>query len=217
MKHEFQRVPVLAVVASLLLVPVVGRAHCDTLDGPVVKTARTSLDAKDVRPVLAWVKPQHEEEIRAAFFAALEARKSNPASSDASDRRFYEALVRVHRAGEGAPYTGLKSAGADVGEGVREADRAVEHGDVSGIEERLVDGVRSGLRDRFAKLSARQRPGKDVSAGREWVEAYVEYVHYVERLDGVIGATASHGEGAGHDDASTATPDHRSSPHAHVH
>ena len=33
-----------------------------------------SLDAKDVRPVLAWVKSDREGEIRAAFHAALAAR-----------------------------------------------------------------------------------------------------------------------------------------------
>jgi hypothetical protein len=43
----------------LVLVPTAARAHCDTLDGPVVKTARDALDAKDVRPVLACVAQAH--------------------------------------------------------------------------------------------------------------------------------------------------------------
>jgi hypothetical protein len=193
---------VLAVLAlSLSLLPSAARAHCDTLDGPVVKTARASLDSKDVRPVLAWVKPEHEAELRAAFHAALDARKAAPASSEASDRRFYETLVRVHRAGEGAPYEGLKPAGDGVGEGVRAADRAVESGDLARVEEHLVHGVRAGLRERFATLAARQPPGKDVAAGRAWVEAYVDYVHYVERLDGAIGAGGPHGEAAHRDAA----------------
>jgi hypothetical protein len=198
-----------AVVFLLLAVPPpVARAHCDTLDGPVVKTARSALDAKDPRPVLAWVKPEHDAEIRTAFSVALEARKSRPSTRDASDRRFSETVVRVHRAGEGAPYTGLKPAGSGTSVGVRAADRAIETGDASGVERMLADAVRSGLHDRFATLSARRPPGEDVAAGRAWVEAYVEYVHHVERLEGAAQATASHGEGAEHHGPASATTPH---------
>ncbi|HYG67767.1 MAG TPA: DUF6448 family protein, partial [Anaeromyxobacteraceae bacterium] len=102
-------------VLFLSLAPLAARAHCDTLDGPVVKTALTALDSGDVRPVLAWVKAGHEQEIKAAFAAARDARKRNPAAREASDHRFLETVVRVHRAGEGAPFTGLKAAGEGVG------------------------------------------------------------------------------------------------------
>ena len=42
-----------------------------------------------------------------------------------ADRYFFETLVRIHRAGEGAPYTGLKPAGRDLGPAV---PAAVRHG-----------------------------------------------------------------------------------------
>jgi hypothetical protein len=181
--------------AVLFAAPFAARPHCDTLDGPVVKTARAALDANDVAPVLAWVKPRHEQRIRDAFRSAMEARRRAPGSREASDRRFLESVVRLHREGEGARYEGLKPAGGGVGEAVQAADRAVERSDASEVEALLVEAVRSGLRERFAVLAAREPPGQDVAAGRAWVEAYVEWVHHVERLETAArGARGHHPE-----------------------
>lgn len=177
------KIRVLIAASLLSFTPLAARAHCDTLDGPVVKTARAALDANEIEPVLAWVKPAHEREIRAAFRKAVDARKKNPQAHEPSDHRFLETLVRVHRAGEGAPFTGLKAAGEGVGAAVQAADRAIETKDISGTEAVLTSSIRSGLHERFAKLTAMQPPGHDVVAGRAWVDAYVEYVHYVERLE----------------------------------
>ncbi len=183
----------LAAAAALLsLAPAAARAHCDTLDGPVVKTARAALERKEVAPVLAWVKPAAEAEVRAAFQEALRARVASPASREVSDRRFLETLVRVHRAGEGAEYTGLKPAGAGLTEGLKAADAGIEKRDGSAVERLLADAARSGARHRFAALSALPPPGADVAAGRRWVEAYVEYVHYVERAEAALASGGSH-------------------------
>ena len=38
-------------------------AHCDTLDGPVVQTARIALEKGDVTPLLKWVQDDVEKEI----------------------------------------------------------------------------------------------------------------------------------------------------------
>lgn len=35
-------------------------AHCDTLDGPVIQDAGKALYAKDVTPVLKWVKQKEK-------------------------------------------------------------------------------------------------------------------------------------------------------------
>lgn len=35
-------------------------AHCDTLEGPVIKDAKSALEKKDVTPVLKWVKKDAE-------------------------------------------------------------------------------------------------------------------------------------------------------------
>ena len=121
----------------------------------------------------------------------------SPASRQASDRKFFETLVRVHRAGEGAEYTGLKPAGAGLTEGLRAADAGVEKRDGSAVERLLAEAARSGARNRFAALNALQPPGADVAAGRRWVEAYVEYVHFVEALQNAR-THDGHGETAAH-------------------
>jgi Family of unknown function (DUF6448) len=83
---------------------------------------------------------------------------------------------------------------------IRAADAAVEARDGARVEQLLTEQVRGGLRERFEKLSARQPPGKDVAAGREWVDAYVSYIHYVEGLE-----AAAHA-GGGHAEHTTAAP-----------
>ena len=103
----------LAVMAALigllaLIVPQPAFAHCDTLDGPVVLDAKAALEKGDVTPVLKWVKKDNEKEIRKVFSHTLAVRKLNPEARELADHYFFETLVRVHRAGEGAPFTGLK-------------------------------------------------------------------------------------------------------------
>jgi hypothetical protein len=171
--------PALLSLFVVVLAPGLASAHCDTLDGPVVKTAQKALETGKLEPVLAWVQPGDEAEIRAAFAQASRVRKLGPEARDLADRSFLETLVRVHRAGEGAPYTGLKPAGVQDPSLVA-ADKAIETGKVEPVTKLLTDAVKTGLSERFARLRALKPPGDDVSKGREWVEAYVAYVHYVE-------------------------------------
>ena len=116
------------VLSFLLVLPSVARAHCDTLDGPLVGTARRALETGKVNPVLAWVRPQDEAEIRAAFARATAVRRTGPDARSLADTWFLETVVRVHRTGEGAPYTGLKPAGQDLGPGIRAADASIDTG-----------------------------------------------------------------------------------------
>jgi hypothetical protein len=187
---------------ALLALPGAGRAHCDGLDGPVVSSARAALDGGDVKLVLKWVKEgRHEREVRAAFQKAVEARKRSPAGREASDRRFFETVVRVHRAGEGAKFAGLKPAGYDFGPAIRAADEAVASGSGEHVEHLLVEAIAAGLRQRLAAVRARTTAPDDVAGGREWVAAYVDYVHYVEGLSTAAKGAAHHEQGhaaAGH-------------------
>ncbi len=51
------------------------------------------------------------------------------------------------------------------------------------VTELLTDKVREGVRVHFQELVKRQKfATDDVTAGREYVEAYVAYMHYIERL-----------------------------------
>jgi hypothetical protein len=158
-------------------------AHCDGLDGPVVKAAQKALQSGDVNHVLIWVKPQNEDEIKKAFAETLSVRKLGPQAQAFADRYFFETLVRVHRAGENAPYTGLKPGGRDLGPAIPAADKALETGSDEALTQLLTDKLREGLHDHFKEVVAKQKfANDDVTAGREFVESYVAYVHYVEGL-----------------------------------
>lgn len=173
-------IPAFLGALALATLPTPSRAHCDGMDGPVVKAGRAALESGRIGPVLAWVQPRDQAEVRLAFDHAREVRRLGPEARSLADRFFFETLVRVHRAGEGAPYTGLRPAGQDPGPAVTAADKAVETGSAGEVEKLLVESVRHGLRERFARVKALARPGDDVAKGRAWVEAYVPYVHWVE-------------------------------------
>jgi hypothetical protein len=176
-----------------LLIPTRALAHCDGLDGPVVKAAQESLETGNPALVLMWVQAEDEAEIRAAFERTLVVRALSPEAKELADRFFFETLVRVHRAGEGAPYTGLKPAGRDLGPAIPAADRALEEGSVEPLVRLLATTMQEGLREHFNEAAgARGFKAGDVAAGREYVKAYVEFIHYVERLY-EASATGAHG------------------------
>ena len=180
----------------VLLAPGVASAHCDTLDGPVVLAAKQALDKGEITPVLKWIKQDSEVELRAVFNKTLAVRKAGPEAKELADLYFFETLVRLHRAGEGAPYTGLKPAGGDIPHVVVEADKALETGSVEKVVKHLKHGVEEGIQSRFAKvIEKKKHADENVQAGREFVEAYVEYVHYVENLYMSVTAKSPHGEG----------------------
>ena len=193
MRHAFALA--LAGALSLTLVPRTALAHCDTLDGPVVKDARVALDAKDITPVLKWVSHEKEGEIRESFQHALRVRTLGPEAQALADRYFFETLVRVHREGEGAPYTGLKPAGTAVDPGIAASDTALETGSVEPLVKLLTAEVDQGLRHRFAEAAeARTHAAESVEKGRRFVAAYVEFMHYAERLRLNASSAASHAE-----------------------
>ena len=157
--------------------------------------------------VLPWVREQDEAEVREAFAHALAVRKLGGEAKDLADRHFFETLVRVHRAGEGAPYTGLKPAGRDLGPAIPAADRALEDGSIDKVLKVLNDAMRKGLHEHFHETVAHKRfEPNDVKAGRDYVEAYVPYIHYVERLWQAASGPA-HGHHAEH--AETEHPGHQ--------
>jgi hypothetical protein len=166
-----------------LLTPKTARAHCDTLDGPVVTAAKKALNTGNINYVLIWVRDKDEPEINRVFQHTLSVRQLGGQARDLADTYFFETLVRVHRAGEGAPFTGLKPAGNELDPAVPAADRALASGSVDPLVKMLTKAVGDGTRKHFQQVLARKDFNPDdVKAGRAYVEAYVEYVHYVERL-----------------------------------
>lgn len=172
------------------------QAHCDTLDGPVVGAARQALDANNVNLVLGWVQKKDEAEIRSAFQKAVAVRKAQGAAKELADAYFFETLVRVHRAGEGAPYTGLKPAG-QVHPAIAAADKAIDTGKLEPVAKLVTDRTHEGLHKQFQAVTSKKKfAPNDVAAARAYVGAYVEYTHYVERLYDAAGTA---GAGLAHD------------------
>ncbi len=183
---------VAALAAAALGQARVATAHCDTMGGPVVAAARAALEKGDVTPVLKWVRPGAEDEIKAAFARTVAVRSLGPQARDLADAYFFETLVRIHREGEGAPYTGLKP-GGEVEPAVAMADEALESGSVDRLERAVGTHVAEGIKERFARAhETRKHADESVQAGRTFVEAYVQFVHYVEQLhrDSTAGGAA---------------------------
>jgi hypothetical protein len=185
----------IALLAPVIFVPA-ARAHCDTTRGPVVADARRALETADVTPVLKWVGPPAEAEVRTAFDHALRVRKLGPEARQLADTFFFETLVRVHRAGEGAPYTGLKDEAPEAV--ILAVDEALVTGKVESVVEELTAAASGGVRERFRHaLEARRHAEESVERGREYVEAYVDLTHYVERLHQAALSSAGHAEPSG--------------------
>ena len=171
-------------------------AHCDTMDGPVVIDARTALEKKDITPVLKWIKPENEAELKTAFTRTLAVRTQGKVALELADQFFFETLVRIHRAGEGAPYTGLKPAGMKPDPAIEAADLALDGGKADALIKAMTEEVAAGIRQRFAEAVEKKKHAEhNVEAGREYVAAYVEFVHYVEGLHTTATRAAAHEHG----------------------
>jgi hypothetical protein len=173
-----------AILTSSLVIFMLARpafAHCDTTRGPVVTAAREALEANDARLVLHWVRPEDEPVVRTAFEHTIKVRALGAEAKELADRYFFETLVRIHRAGEGAPYTGLTDGEPEPI--VAATDRALEQGSAQELEQQLVSTVEAGLAERFAAAQAAMnfRAG-DIAGGRAFVAAYVPLTHWVEQV-----------------------------------
>jgi hypothetical protein len=201
-------------VGAGLLLPQSVRAHCDTMDGPVVAAAKTALEKKDVTPVLKWLRPEAEQEIKTAFARTLAVRDKGPEARELADQFFFETLVRLHRAGEGAPFTGLRPGGTKLEPAIEEADKALESGSPDKLVKLVTENAAAGIRKRFAKAHEKKAHAEhNVEAGREFVAAYVEYVHYVEGLhqaaQGAVHHAEDHEAASAKDAHSDPTPQHK--------
>ena len=112
------------IVVVFAISPIRVLAHCDSMDGPVVKAAVRALETGNVNLVLIWVQERDSTQIQEAYQKTIGVRKLNTEARELADLWFFETLVRIHRAGEGTPYTGLKPAGLDHGPAVLAAEIA---------------------------------------------------------------------------------------------
>ena len=171
--------------------------HCDSLDGPVVVAARHALAAGRVELVLPFVPAEGEAEVTAAFAEAMAVRGQSPEVAALADRWFFENVVRIHRAGEGAPYTGLKPAGLSVGPVIPVAERALETGSPDELIGVLHDVVAEQVKHRLDHaLQRKPRAEVGVPEAREYVEAMLGLQVWAHKLH--LAALASAHEGAHH-------------------
>lgn len=161
--------------------------HCDSMDGPVVLAALGALEAEDVELVLPYVHRDGEEEVRRAFELVSAARKQGPEAREVADRFFFETVVRIHRAGEGAPFTGVKPAGLSVGPVIPIAERALSTGSVDELLRLLEDTLRLEVKERFDQvLELQVHAGGPVPKAREYVEAMLALQVWAHGLYGAL-------------------------------
>jgi hypothetical protein len=172
--------------------------HCDTRDGPVVTAARKALEKGNVNLILIWVPGEAEGEVRAAFDRVIRARKAGKEAREVADDWFFETVVRLHRAGEGAPYTGIGPAGLDEGPVVPRAEKAIAKGNPEEVISFILHVVEEDLQQRFKLVMERARYDvDDIAAGRAYIEAYIGFVVHAHHLYAGIAGGGGHGEGRG--------------------
>jgi hypothetical protein len=113
------------------------------------------LQKGDVTPVLKWLNAESEKEIRETFALTVKVRAQGEDARKLADLHFFETLVRVHRAGEGVPYTGLKPAGT-IDPAIQAADQALQEGVVDKLAAEIASAVWEGLRKRFADVIGKE-------------------------------------------------------------
>lgn len=178
-------------ISSSLLLAGNARAHCDTTGGPIIPEAKAALEKKDLTPTLKWVKKNDEAEIRTAFAKAIAVRGKDKEAQELADQYFLETLVRVHRAGEGAPYSGIKDEAVEPI--IAMADNTLAGGSADEMIKMISNHMAEAIREKFEHaLEASKNKGKSVEAGRKFVEAYVTYMHYVEGIHNAIASSAGH-------------------------
>lgn len=180
----------IGILAGYLSVQKSAFAHCDTMNGPIVPEARAALEKGDVTPLLKVVRKQDEPEIKAAFAKAVAVRAKGEDAKELADRYFLETFVRIHRAGEGAPFTGLKDEPVDPI--LAMADRALAEGSPDAMITAIGNHMAKEIREKFERVNElKKHKDESVEAGREYVKAYVAYMHYVEGIHAAIAAAVS--------------------------
>jgi hypothetical protein len=165
----------------ILVFPQRASAHCDTMDGPTASDGKKALESKNLNYALKWISPDYDEELRKIFDLSVKVRALGSDAQELADRYFLENLVRIHRAGEGEPFEGLKPSGTPIDEKVLAADKCIEIGNLSPLEGLMQHEQMHELEERFEKvLSLKNYEVNDVAAGRSYIEAYVNFFKFAE-------------------------------------
>ncbi|MBW6459843.1 MAG: hypothetical protein K0B08_04650 [Bacteroidales bacterium] len=184
----------LSILAAIVFTGLSGAlyAHCDSYDGPVIRDALKALETHNVSLVLKWVDQKDEPEIVDLFNKTYALKSSDQEIYTIVEKHFLETLVRLHRASEGEPYTGLKPAGSTEPI-IKMSDKALEDHNIDDLLRKLNDHLNSVIRDKYEKvIFLSKTKDETVEKGREYVEAYVDYTHTLEAIHGIIENGALH-------------------------
>lgn len=142
----------------------------------------------------------NESEISDAVNLAMKVKGLSPEAKELSEKYFFDTLVRIHRAGEGVPFTGVKPSGTPIDGKVLAADKSIETGNLAPLEGMISKDDMPELMERFEKvMSLKNFDVNNVGAGREYIEACVQFFKFAEgeeaHNDGyaeVVSATSHH-------------------------
>jgi hypothetical protein len=169
---------------ALLITSHASFAHCDTKDGPVVAAAMQAIKHNNINYALIWVKPAYEREIKKTFESTMKVRVLSDEAEQLADNYFFETLVRLHRVGAGITYTGIKPSGTPVDKKILAADKSIALGNLSPLNDLVPENKWAELKKRFEKvLLLKNYDINNISAGRKYIEAYVQFFHFAEGED----------------------------------
>jgi hypothetical protein len=186
---------VMLVGLALVLKPRKASAHCDTMDGPAVKDGKIALETGNINYAYKWIFAEHEEELKEIFDLSRKVRPLGAEAREVADRWFLENFVRIHRAGEGASYDGLKPAGTVLDPKVIAADESIELGNMSPLKGLVTEEEYHALEENFNEaIALKDYDIDDVKAARAYVKAYVTFFKMAEGEE----HEHHHGHGHGH-------------------
>lgn len=172
---------VIAAAAVVVMMPMTASAHCDSVEGPTVADGIKAMQSNNVNYVLKWVQPKYEKEITEKFNLSMKVKDLSPEAKQVSEKYFFSELVRVHRAGEGEAFDGLKPVGTPIDKKVAAADKSIGIGNLSPLEGLVEPDKMPELKKRFDKVMALKNfDVNNVEAGREYIEAYVMFFKFAE-------------------------------------
>lgn len=173
----------------------ISQAHCDRVNGPVATDARKALETGEISHALIWVTDQQAEELESKFDQSLKVYTNGDDSQELAELYFMSEIVRLHREAEDMPFTGLKPAQPSA-QDIQIAEKALTSGELTPVTEMLASEIRKKTSELYNKaMEAQSRKDESIEAGREWVNAYVQYIVYVHSLYQNIQAGPAHGVG----------------------
>ena len=195
MKSTKAIIAVTAILMAMSLFNTKSYAHCDRKNGPVAVAAKEALKTEDFSKVVIWVGEEQEKELKKKFNESLSVYQKGGDSKELAKEYFMSTTVRLHRAAEGMPFTGLKPA-SSAAKDIQVAEKALETGNLDPVMEKFSSKLEDEAQKWFQKaLEAKKNKDESIEAGREWADKYVKYIVYLHKLYVKIEKGPPHGVG----------------------